>query len=55
MGMPNFLIIAAAKGGTTPFSEYLKMYPEVYTSPLEETNFFAVYQEIAIENSLQKT
>lgn len=45
MTMPNFLIIGAAKAGTTSLYEYLKMHPQVYMSPRKETRFFAVYQE----------
>ena len=45
MIMPNFLIIGAAKAGTTSLYEYLKMHPEVYMSPRKETRFFAVYEE----------
>ena len=39
--MPNFLIIGAAKSGTTSIYNYLKKHPQVYMSSLKETNFFA--------------
>lgn len=42
MKMPNFLIIGAAKSGTTSLYYYLKQHPQVYMSPLKETNFFAL-------------
>jgi Sulfotransferase family len=42
MTMPNFLIIGAAKSGTTSLYHYLKQHPEIYMSPLKEPRFFAV-------------
>ncbi len=39
---PNFLIIGAAKAGTTSLYAYLKQHPQIYMSPLKETNFFAL-------------
>lgn len=42
MRPPNFLIIGAAKSGTTALYEYLRQHPQVYMSPLKETNFFAL-------------
>jgi hypothetical protein len=41
MTLPNFLIIGAAKSGTTALYHYLKQHPQVYMSPQKETNFFA--------------
>lgn len=41
MIMPNFLIIGAAKAGTTALHHYLKQHPQIYMSPVKETNFFA--------------
>ena len=41
MTMPNFLIVGAAKSGTTSLYAYLKQHPQVYMSPVKETNFFA--------------
>jgi hypothetical protein len=41
MVMPNFLIIGAAKAGTTSLYQYLKQHPEIYMSPVKETRFFA--------------
>ena len=41
MTMPNFLIIGAAKCGTTALHHYLKQHPQVYMSPEKEPNFFA--------------
>jgi hypothetical protein len=39
--MPNFVILGAAKSGTTALYHYLKQHPQVYMSPLKETEFFA--------------
>ena len=44
MTVPNFLVIGAAKSGTTSLYHYLKQHPQVYVSPIKETNFFA-YEE----------
>ena len=41
MTLPNFIIIGAAKGGTTSFCHYLNQHPEVYVSPEKEPRFFA--------------
>jgi hypothetical protein len=41
MTLPNFLIIGAAKSGTTSLHQYLGQHPQIYMSPLKETNFFA--------------
>lgn len=38
---PNFLVIGAAKCGTTSLYHYLKTHPEVYMSPIKEPNFFS--------------
>ncbi len=39
--MPNFLIIGAAKSGTTALYQYLNRHPEIYMSPHKEPRFFA--------------
>lgn len=41
MTMPNFLIIGAAKAGTTALYSYLKQHPQIYMSPEKEPHFFA--------------
>ncbi|GAB4527109.1 MAG: sulfotransferase [Pleurocapsa sp.] len=41
MTLPNFLIIGAAKAGTTALHEYLQQHPQIYLTPTKETNFFA--------------
>jgi hypothetical protein len=39
--LPTFVIIGAAKAGTTAAYWYLGEHPDVFMSPLKETNFFA--------------
>ena len=43
--LPNFLIIGAAKGGTTSLYHYLNQHPQVYMSPMKEPRFFALENE----------
>jgi hypothetical protein len=38
---PTFIVIGAAKAGTTALYWYLSEHPQVHMSPLKETNFFA--------------
>src|ERR671920_1370194 len=38
---PNFIVIGAAKAGTTALYWYLAEHPTVFMSPVKETNFFA--------------
>ncbi len=39
--LPNFLVIGAAKCGTTSLYHYLKQHPDVYMSPIKEPNHFS--------------
>lgn len=39
MTLPNFLIIGVEKAGTSSIYNYLKQHPQVYMSPVKETNF----------------
>lgn len=39
--LPNFIVIGAAKAGTTSLYHYLSCHPEVHMSPVKETNFFS--------------
>ncbi|HEX2250707.1 MAG TPA: sulfotransferase [Gemmatimonadales bacterium] len=39
--LPNFIVIGAAKAGTTALYWYLAEHPAVFMSPVKETNFFA--------------
>lgn len=41
MTLPNFLIIGAAKSGTSSLFSYLGQHPEIYTSPIKGPCFFA--------------
>ena len=41
MNLPSFLIIGAAKSGTTSLAEYLDQHPEVFFCPTKEPNYFA--------------
>jgi hypothetical protein len=41
MTMPNFMILGAAKAGTTSLHAYLNQHPQIFLSPLKEPNFFA--------------
>ncbi len=45
MVIPNFLIIGAAKAGTTSLYAWLEQHPQIYMSPVKETNFFALEGE----------
>ena len=39
MKLPTFLIVGVQKAGTTSIYGYLKQHPQVYMSPIKETNF----------------
>ena len=39
---PTFIIIGAAKSGTTSLYDYLGQHPQAYVTPTKETNFFAL-------------
>ena len=45
MQMPNFLLIGAAKAGTTSLYTYLAQHPQIYMSPDKEPRFFALEGE----------
>jgi hypothetical protein len=40
LSLPNFLVIGAAKGGTTSLYHYLRQHPDIYMSPMKEPNYF---------------
>ena len=46
--MPDFLIIGAAKSGTTSLFQMLGQHPRVFLSPIKEPNYFS--DDIRIEN-----
>jgi len=41
MTLPNFLILGAAKAGTTSLYKYLEQHPDIYMSSFKEPGFFA--------------
>src|ERR687896_1743852 len=41
MALPNFIVIGAAKAGTTALYWYLAEHPAVFMSRVKETNYFA--------------
>lgn len=45
MTLPNFLIIGAAKCGTSSIYMYLKQHPEIFMSPIKEPHFFSFTSE----------
>jgi hypothetical protein len=38
--LPNFLVVAAVRSGTTSLNHYLRAHPEVYMAPRKELRFF---------------
>jgi hypothetical protein len=46
--LPNFLIVGAAKAGSTSLYHYLDQHPQVYMSPIKEPCYFA--SEVRPEN-----
>lgn len=47
MRLPDFLIIGAAKSGTTTLYQYLEKHPQVYLSSNKEPNFFGMDEHYA--------
>jgi hypothetical protein len=41
MTLPNFLLIGAAKSGTTALHDFLKQHPSIYMSPQKELRYFS--------------
>ncbi|MDQ5820413.1 MAG: sulfotransferase [Actinomycetota bacterium] len=41
-GFPTFLVIGAAKAGTTSLYHYLGQHPQIFMSPVKEPRFFAL-------------
>jgi len=52
--VPDFLIIGAAKAGTTSLHNYLEMHPDIYMSSPKETWFFSYFGEDIHSNNKQK-
>lgn len=49
MKRPTFLIVGVQKAGTTSVYNYLQQHPQVYMSPIKETNFLEKDWELAAE------
>ncbi|PPR79210.1 MAG: hypothetical protein CFH01_00533, partial [Alphaproteobacteria bacterium MarineAlpha2_Bin1] len=41
MMLPNFIVVGAAKSGTTSLWHYLMAHPEIFMPSIKETNFFS--------------
>jgi hypothetical protein len=41
MALPSFLVIGASRAGTTSLWRWLGEHPEIFVSPIKETNYFA--------------
>ena len=50
MKLPNFLIIGAAKSGTTALYRYMKQHPEIYLSDRKEPHFFSYTDQTKLTN-----
>jgi hypothetical protein len=46
---PNFFIVGTPKAGTTSLYHYLEQHPQIFMSPVKETNYFS-YDEIKAQN-----
>lgn len=44
--LPNFLVLGAAKSGTTSLYQYLCQHPEVFMSPVKEPRYFAYGEDL---------
>lgn len=53
MTMPNFIIIGAAKSGTTALYKYLQQHPDIFMSGVKEPRFFAFEGESLAFNGPQ--
>lgn len=45
MNLPNFLVLGAAKAGTTALFHYLQQHPDIFMYPGKESNFFALMNQ----------
>jgi hypothetical protein len=50
MTLPNFLIIGAAKSGTSSLYRYLKQHPDIFMSPIKEPHYFSFDSESKMTN-----
>lgn len=47
--LPNFLVIGAARSGTTSLARWLRAHPDIFMSPRKEVHFFDVHFGRGIE------
>ena len=53
MTLPNFLIVGAAKSGTTSLFSYLAQHPEVYVPPIKEPSYFSDGQPTVVRSDAE--
>ncbi|MEA2326119.1 MAG: hypothetical protein QOE68_1078 [Thermoanaerobaculia bacterium] len=53
MTLPNFLVIGAAKGGTTSLYHYLRQHPDIYMSPMKEPNYYTDEDQLFGKRSIR--
>jgi hypothetical protein len=53
MTLPNFLVIGAAKGGTTSLYQYLRQHPDIYMSPMKEPNYYTEEDQLFGKRSVR--
>ncbi len=44
--LPNFLIVGAARSGTTSLYHYMSQHPDIFMSPIKEPHFFSFVNDI---------
>jgi len=49
MTLPNFLIIGAAKSGTTAIYTYIKQHPQIFMSEMKELRYFSYVQDPVLQ------
>lgn len=54
MVIPNFLIIGAAKSGTTSLYHYINKHPDIFMCPVKEPNYFNKHEVTNDKNQLSK-
>jgi len=55
MTLPNFLIIGAAKSGTTSLYYYLRQHPDIFMSPVKEPNYYTDEDNLAPNSIRSRT
>lgn len=53
MPLPNFLVIGAAKAGTTSLYHYLRQHPDIFMSALKEPQYFCADDEIRVPHAIR--